>query len=210
MISLDLAKSRQETEEALKRLDLEPALKREITPAAVESLREKAELYGFDTLLTMPETAKLPDAAELLRRAVATERHETAEFLGDLTPEALAAAKDNRPAGPYLLLTSLEATAWTKGLSPEKIRETMERLGEPGLTIREYLVLEQLQARRQTTAEMRRLDEHRTVWLMGSELADGRVIVASNTPLGRIHLGAAEPRQAHPHVAARTGFVIPL
>lgn len=186
--------------------------KLELTAEQIESIRGKMETRGFDRLLWVRGGGELPTAKTIIEKAIIDKNGPPPEFFGRMSVENIDELKEDRPDRDYLLLTRTgEAEPWTRGKNPEEILVLLRRLGERGLTLREYLLLDNMR-NRSRTADRTRPESLRTIgeYLLGSSLPEGGVVAVSRGAAGDLSITSAGPAQEHPEFGARGALVIPL
>ncbi len=186
--------------------------KMELTADQVELLRAKMEARGFDRLVWVRGAEGLPGARTIIEKAIIDKNGPAPEFFGRATVENIDGLKEERPAGSYLLLTKGDgAESWTRGKSAEEVQALLRRLGECGLTLREYLLLDNAadpaRAGGRTPASSPRIIGE---YLPGSVLPEGGIIAVSRGAAGDLSITSADPDQKHPDFGARGALIIPL
>lgn len=214
MVVIDLERSHRDFTRMCSRLEiateaLPPAA---LAPEHIEMVREAMERRGFDIVLWLPGRHVLPKTGEMLRRSTSGPDHLPPEFYGSASERIVADIRDERPDGPYILLTSGKTSPeqWTRGKSAEALRGLLTRLGERGLTLHEYLMLEQLHGAGRQRETKERMDESVGTLLLDATLPDGQVLAVTNSPGGRLSLSSAQPDIGHPQYGSRTAMIIPL
>lgn len=177
-------------------------------------IESRISLRGFNTALWVSVQKSFPAIIEILAAPTRAATHAPPVFAGGVRREDLSRLPEPFGNMPHIMLTSdrPQVPEWTLGLTPNEIRATLAEIGEQGLSLSQYLLLEQLQAeslpRHQAGAA--RLDERFGTMLLGSVLPDGRVLAINNSAAGRFTFTAVAPDQSHPLYGARSGLVIPL
>ncbi len=182
-----------------------------LSAGQIDLIREKMEVRGFDTLVWMQGRDRLPSAKEIIEKTIIEPDLIPPEFFGQATVQNIGELKEERPAEAYLLLTkSGGAEAWTEGKDPAEIAALFKHLGESGLTLREYLLIEGLANWRSRSGQ--RPDSVRTIgeFLLGSSLPNGEIVAVSQGAAGGLSLTSADRSMAHPSFGARGATVIPL
>lgn len=212
-IVLDLGDVRRRCEALYSAWDKSGAVpKLELTADQVELLRSKMEARGFDRLVWVREANGLPGARTIIEKAIVDKDGPPPEFFGRATVENIDALKEDRPSGAYLLLTrGSGAESWSRGKSAEEIQVMLRRLGEQGLTLREYLLIEN-SAGPAATGDRTPASSPRTIgeYLPGSVLPEGDIIAVSRGAAGDLSITSATTAQKHPDFGARGALIIPL
>jgi hypothetical protein len=213
-VALDMKDVRQRCQEMYSQIngEGEPISRIDLTAEQINQIREKVEMRGFDTLLWVGGRDKTPGIKDVIEKLMDGPKKAPPEFFGNVDGENAARLEEERPGGPYLVLTrSTGAEYWTEGKVPKEIDDGLVRVDEKGLTLREYLMVEHLNSKNKKqrpkgAASPRIVGEY----LLGSRLPSGEVIAVSKDHTGDISISSAKPDTQHPDYGAKGAVIIPL
>lgn len=214
-VSLDLKDVRHRCQEMYSKISgkKETIPKIELTTEQIEHIREKMETRGFDTMLWINGKDRTPGVRSIIEKLMDGPAKTPPEFFGRVDGENAETVVEDRPEGPYLVLTrSTGAEFWTEGKGPKEIEDGLARVEEKGLTLREYLMVENLKAANSKKKQPKEPPSPRIVgeYLLGSRLPSGEVIAVSKDSTGDVSISSAKPDGQHPDYGAKGAVIIPL
>jgi len=214
-VALDMKDVRQRCQEMYSKISgkKEAIPQIELTAEQIEHIREKMEMRGFDTMLWVSGKDRTPGVRSIIEKLMDAPGKTPPEFFGRVDGDNAAAVTEDRPEGPYLVLTrSTGAEYWTEGKDLKEIDDGLARVDEKGLTLREYLMVESLNAADRKRKQPKEAPSPRIVgeYLLGSRLPSGEVIAVSKDHTGDISISSAKPGAQHPDYGAKGAVIIPL